>query len=108
MVLNPNRCCYICLGSKPEINGFILEDRIKIPLTLEYEVLGITIDSSLNFYSHLKQFCKKVATKLNALTRIIPYLDKEQINLLYNSVFKEQLSGSPLILTFCSKPSNNR
>ena len=68
----------MCLGSKPEINDFILEDRIKIPLTLEYEVLGITIDSNLNLYSHLKQFCKKVATKLNALTRVIPYLDKKQ------------------------------
>ena len=42
------------LGYKSEINDFILEDRTKIPLTLEHEVLGITIDTNLNFYSHLK------------------------------------------------------
>ena len=73
---------YMCLGSKCEINDFILEDRIKISLTLEHEVLGITIDITRDFCSHLKQSCKKVTNKLNALTRIIPYLNKKQINLL--------------------------
>ena len=33
----------MCLGSKSEMNDFILEDRAKIPLTLEHEVLEITI-----------------------------------------------------------------
>ena len=36
----------MCLGSKSEINDFILEHRIKIPLTFEHEVLGITIDTT--------------------------------------------------------------
>ena len=48
----------------------ILEDKIKIPLTLEHEILRIKIDTNLNFYSHLKQLCKKVANKFNALIRI--------------------------------------
>ena len=59
-----------------------------MPLTLEHKVLGITIDTNLNLYSHLKELCKKVASKLNTLTRIIPYLDKKQINLLCNSFVK--------------------
>ena len=86
---------------------FILQDRIKIPLTLEHEVLQTTINTDLSFYSHLKQLLKKVANKLHALTRIVPYLDKRQINLLYNSSFKGQLSYCPLIWTFCSRSSNN-
>ena len=61
----------MCLGSKSQINDFILEDRTKKQLTLEHEVLRITIDTNLNFYSHLKQSCKKVANKLNAFTRVI-------------------------------------
>ena len=60
------------LDSKSEINDFTLEDRTKIPLTLEHELLGITPNTNLNFYSHFKQLCKKVANKLNASTRIIP------------------------------------
>ena len=95
----------MCLGSKSEINDFILEDRTKVPLTLEHEVLGITIDTNLNFYS-LKKLCKKVAHKLNAVSTIIPYLEKKkQINLLYNSFFNGQLSYFPLIWTFCSRCS---
>ena len=107
MFLNPSKCFYIYLASKYEINDFILEDRTKVPLTLEHGVRGITIDTNLNFYSHLKQLCKIVANKLNALTRIICYLDKKQINLLYNSFSKGQLSYCPLTWTFCSRRSNN-
>ena len=51
MVLNPSKCFYMCLGSKFKINDFILEDRTKIPLILEHDVLGIKIDTNLNFYS---------------------------------------------------------
>ena len=97
----------MCLGSKSERDNFVLEDRTKIPVTLEHEFLGITIDSNLNFYSHLEQLCKKVATKLHAFTRIIPYLDKKQINLLYNTFFKGHLSYCPLIWSFSFKRSNN-
>ena len=94
----------MCLGSKSKINDFIL-DRTKIPLTLEHEVLGITTDTKLNFYSHLKQLSKKVANRLNASTRIIPYLDKKQVNLLYNSFFKGQLFANLdfLFQTFINK-----
>ena len=74
MVLNPSKCFYICLGSKSEINDFILEDRTKIPLTLEHEVLGITIKTNLK---QLKKLCKKIANKLKALTGIMLYLDKK-------------------------------
>ena len=52
MVLNPIKYFYMCVGSKSDINDFTLEDRTKIPLTLEPEFLVITIDTSLNFYSH--------------------------------------------------------
>ena len=85
---------------------FILGDGIKIPLTLEHEVLGITIDTNLNFYSHLKQLCEKVTNKLHAFTRIIPYLDQKQ-KIFIILFFKGHLSYRPLIWTFYSRPSNN-
>jgi len=107
MVLNPDKCCYMRLGSNVEKADLILEDGTKIPFSEEFVVLGVTIDSKLTFYSHLKILCKKVANKLNALTRIAPYLDHNQINLIYNSFFKGQLSYCPLIWTFCSRRSNN-
>ena len=54
MVLNLSKCFCMCLGSKSEMNDFILEHRTKIPLTLEHKVLRITIDTNLNFCSQLK------------------------------------------------------
>ena len=47
-----------------------------------------------------------MANKLNAFTRVAPYLDYNQTKLIYNSFFKGQLSYCPLIWTFCSRRSN--
>ena len=85
MVLNPVKCCYMTFGSKFNNNDLLLEDGTTIPSAEEHVVLGITIDSHLNFHSHLKQLCKKVTNKLNALTRIAPHLDQDQKKLIYNS-----------------------
>ena len=78
-----------------------------IPSAGEYVILGVLIDNRLTFYNHLKNLCKKIASKLNALTRIVPYLNRNQIRLTYNSFFKEQLSYCLLIWTFCSRRSNH-
>ena len=107
MVLNPGKCCYMSYGSNPDKSDLILEDSTKIPSAEEYVILGVTIDNRLTFYNHLKNLCKKIANKLNALTRIAPYLNHNQIRLIYNSFFKGQLSYCPLIWTFCSRRSNH-
>ena len=107
MVLNPGKCCFMSLGSNSDNSDLILEDSTKILSSEEYIALGITIDNKLTFYSYLKQLCMKVANKLNALTRVAPYLDYNQTKLIYNSFFKGQLSYCPLIWTFCSRRSNH-
>ena len=61
MVLNPGKCCDMTFGSKFNNNDLLLEDGTTIPSAEQHVVLGITIDSHLNFQSHLKQLCKKVA-----------------------------------------------
>ena len=63
-------------------NESVLEDGTIVPSAEEHVVLGIIIDSRLTFYSHLKQLCKNVANKLNALTRIAPYLSYIQRRLI--------------------------
>ena len=107
MVLNQGKCCYMSFGSNPDKSDLILEDSTKIPSAEEYAILGVTIDNRLTFNNHLKNLCKKIANKLNALTRIAPYLDHNQLRLIYNSFFKGQLSYCPLIWIFCSRRSNH-
>ena len=82
MVLNQVKCCYTSFGSNTDKSDLILEDSTKIPSAEEY-ILKVTIDSRLTFYNHLKNLCKKIINKLNALTRIAPYLNHNQIGLIY-------------------------
>ena len=38
----------------------------------------ITIDNNLNFDSHVKKMCKKSVQKLNAFSRISPFLNEDK------------------------------
>ena len=72
-VLNSGKCYYMTLGSIT--TEFAVEDGA---IAEEHVVLGITIDSRLSFYSNFKQLWKTVVNKLNALTRIPPFLRHNQ------------------------------
>ena len=52
------------------------------------ELLGILLDSELNFNSHITYLCKKVGQKLSTLARINHYLTPDHKFLLLNSVVK--------------------
>ena len=73
MFLNPGKCYYMTFSSNLDKNDLILEDSTKTSAAKEYVILGVTIDNRLTFYNHLKNLCKIIASKLNALTRIAPY-----------------------------------
>ena len=79
-------------GSNPDKSDLILEDGTEILSAEEYVILRVTIEIHLTFYNHLKNLCKRITNKLNALTRIAPYLNHNQVRLMYNSFFKRQLS----------------
>ena len=107
MVLNPGKRYYMTFGFNTTKNEFDLEDGTIVPSAEEHVVLGITIDSRWKFYSHLKELCKSVANKVNALTRIAPYVSYNQRRLIYSSFFPGQFSYCSLIWIFCSRQSNH-
>ena len=101
MILNPEKCHYMCLGkdSASHLLRFCGEDLV----TSELEtVLGIQIDNKLNFENHIKSLCSKASQKLGALQRISNMLDTQKKNLLFNSIIKSQFSYCPLVWMFCS------
>ena len=64
---NPGKC-YLLLSTKsPEVVSI---DGIQITSSTAETLLGITIDSELNFENHLSAICNKVSRKINALGRI--------------------------------------
>ena len=55
MILNPEKCYYMSFGWNTNKYEFVLQEGAIVPSAEESLVLGITIDSRLIFYSHLKR-----------------------------------------------------
>ena len=87
MVLNPDKCNYVVIGDDDPTQKIILNNN-EIASSNEKKLLGILLDSKLNFDSHSISLCKKADQKLSALARISHYLTQNQKLLLLNSVVK--------------------
>ena len=87
----------LCLNTKGQL----------IPSNEHVKLLGVNIDNSLKFESHVKEICKKVNQKVYAFGKLRPYLEEQKSKLLLNSVVMSNFSYCPLIWLFCSKVANN-
>ena len=96
----------MCIGRYVENETFTSKD-VCYKNSKEEVILGITIDNKLNFDSHRKNMCKKTGQKLNALSRISTFLNKDQKKIIFNAMIKSQFSYCPLIWMFSSRQSNN-
>ena len=100
MTLNPRKCHYMVIGSR-DLSHKILLNNNKITSSSEEKLLGIFLDSKLNFESQIRSFCRKTGQKINALSRLKNYLTSDKRNLLLNSAIKS------LIWMFTSPYLNN-
>ena len=108
MVLNPEKCHFMCLGSKKdELNSIVL-DNITLPASHLETLLGIEIDDKLTFTKHIKTLCKKTGQKLNALARLSNFMNITQKQFLFNSFIKSQFNYCPLIWMFCTRTLNSK
>ena len=57
-VLNPGRCHYITIGDDDPFHKIILNNN-QIASSNKGKLLGILLDSKLNFDSHIACLCKK-------------------------------------------------
>ena len=106
MILNTEKCHYVCLGKYSVSDSLTLCGEGLEANKLE-TVLGIRIDNKLNFENHIKFLCSKASQKLGALQRISNLLDTQKKSLLLNSIIKSQFSYCPLAWMFCSRRSNS-
>ena len=77
MVLNINKCHFMCLGKDTENEAFIFNNFI-FSNSNEDKVLEITIDNKLIFKSRFKILCKKAHQKTGALSRLLNHLNDSQ------------------------------
>ena len=106
MVLNSKKCHFMCIGKDRENETFTFKD-VCYKSSKEEVILGITIDNKLSFGSHIRKMCKKSGQKLNALSRITTFLNKDKKSIIFNAMIKSKFSYCPIIWMFSSQRSNN-
>ena len=61
------------------------------------KILGVKIDYKLTFNSHIDKIYKKAGQKMNALSRIVPYMNIEKRRTLLSTFFTSLFNYCPLI-----------
>ena len=71
-------------------------------------LVGITIDSELNFENHLSAIRNKVSRKINALGRIANYIPLGKRRIVMKTFIESQFNYCPLTWMFHSRTINNK
>ena len=102
---NPEKC-YLLLSSKSSIETKI--GGVSVKSSQMETLLGVLIDSELNFENHISNICSKVSKKLNALGRIAGYITLEKRRMLFKTFIESQFNYCTLIWILHSRTMNNK
>ena len=105
MKSNDDKCHLIVCNQKDASITHVsenIEERISV------ELLGVNIDTNLNFNEHVTNLCKKANQKLHALARISKYLNEDKLKILMKTFIQSQFNYSPLVWKFHSRTLNNK
>ena len=107
MIVNPDKFQAILIDKRGQSNNptTLKIDGKEIQSVNSVSLLGIEIDSKLNFDKHISNLCNKSAGQLNALIRLRKYLGFEEKKVLINSFIYANFNYCPLVWHFCSKKS---
>ena len=67
----------MCIGRDGENETFTFKD-VCYRNSKDEVILAITIDNKLNLDSHIRKMCKRSGQKLNALSKISTFLNKDK------------------------------
>ena len=98
MIVNTDEFQAILLDKRSSdfhLNKNITTDKENIKVVSNAKMLGVHIDSKLNFNSHIDIICKSASNKLNALVRMKRYLNPKKRFVLVNSFISSNLLLSP-------------
>ena len=105
MKANPDKCHFITSESKDLV---INVENNQITNSKCEKLLGIKTDHRLTFTAHIDEICKKGGQKMNALSRVIPYMNITKLRSLLNAFFMSQFNYCPLTRTCHSRAKNNK
>ena len=105
MEANPHKCHFIC---SPSVKTNIMVENEQIRKSSSERLLGVFFDSKLTLQSHIDNICKKASQKLNAISRITPYMSFNKKSLAVNAFFMAQFNYCPLIWMCHNKTHKNK
>ena len=77
--------------------NFLKIENFNIKNSFPGKLLGITFNCKLKFSNHIEDICKNVTRKVNALSRIVSYIDISRRKILMNTFFRSQFNCCSLI-----------
>ena len=105
--MNAEKCNAMILAKEKLPENFILNiGDISLPPENQVTLLGITLDSKLNFEAHIQTLCKEVPKKVNSLLRIASYLNVAESTDEFR-FFLFSVNYCLLVWMFASKTSNH-
>ena len=105
MKVNPGKCHLLLSIKNPEVVSI---DGVQITSIIAETLLGITIDSNLNFENRLSAICNLVNRKINALGQIANCMPLEKRCIMLKTFIESQSNYCPLIWMFHSRTINNK
>ena len=107
MKLNEEKSHLLIFGTKSDRMTLNIGATL-IPESESEKLLGVTIDSKLNFNFHVSKLCAKASQKLHALARVSNYMDTEKVKLIMRSFIMSHFRYCPLIWMFHDRTTNSR
>ena len=74
---------------------------VEIPFSADVKLLGVTVDSKLNFDCNLSNICKKSSRYLSAISRVSKYMSTECRQSLYNAFVSSNFQYCNIVWHFC-------
>ena len=103
MIVNPEKFQAMLLQKRKENNQSCLKiNNQTVKTTNCVKLLGINIDSEVNFDSHISDLCKKASVQLNALYCLRAYIRNKKMKILINSFIYSNYNYCPLVWHFSS------
>ena len=66
-----------------------------------HKILGVFIDSQMNYELHINELCKKLSKRIGLLKHISPFLKQPQRETYYHGVIKPTLLYGSMIWNSC-------
>lgn len=92
LILNEDKTVFLQFLSKNKAPIPIHFDDISINESFSVKFLGLTIDNSLNWSSHISNICCKLSRTCFALRTLRPLLDTERLLYVYHGCFSSVMS----------------